>query len=202
MTAARNVLDLGWDEVHRDSEALARLPQLQRPWTGILAAARGGLIPAALLGHALDVRRIEVVSVVTYDDRRAQAPRVLGQPDLPAEGAGWLLVDDLVDSGVTARTIRALFPAVTIAVLYAKPAGEALADAFVRRVPQDTWLVFPWERTLRAATAPSPSAPAEPTGPAVSGLLPQAPVAAAPAQAGRTPASPADGSPTHGATCE
>ncbi|MBN8929896.1 MAG: hypothetical protein BGO51_07025 [Rhodospirillales bacterium 69-11] len=158
MSSPRETLDLGWDEVHRDAETLARLPALQRPWTGILAAARGGLIPAALLGHALGVRRIEVVSVSTYADRTAQEPRILGRPNLELDGDGWLLVDDLVDSGVTVRTIRALFPAVTVAVLYAKPAGEDLAHAFVRRVKQDTWIVFPWERTERAGASAGPAA--------------------------------------------
>ncbi|MBN8903402.1 MAG: alpha/beta fold hydrolase, partial [Rhodospirillales bacterium] len=88
----------------------------------------------------------------------AQEPRILGRPNLELDGDGWLLVDDLVDSGVTVRTIRALFPAVTVAVLYAKPAGEDLAHAFVRRVKQDTWIVFPWERTERAGASAGPAA--------------------------------------------
>ena len=56
-----------------------------------------------------------------------------------------LRIDDLVDSGVTARLVRSLLPRAHFACLYAKPAGKPVADSFVVEVPQDTWILFPWD---------------------------------------------------------
>ena len=66
--------------------------------------------------------------------------------DLAAgDGAGFLIVDDLVDSGVTAGVVRDLLPRAHFACLYAKPAGQRLADTWVVEVPQETWILFPWD---------------------------------------------------------
>ena len=56
------------------------------------------------------------------------------------------MVNDLVDTGVTARLIRDLLPKVYIATVYAKPIGRNDIDTFVTIVSQDTWIVFPWEQ--------------------------------------------------------
>jgi xanthine phosphoribosyltransferase len=60
-------------------------------------------------------------------------------------GEGWLLVDDLVDTGATARVVRELVPNAHLATVYAKPAGRPLVDTFVTEVSQDTWILFPWD---------------------------------------------------------
>ncbi len=41
--------------------------------------------------------------------------------------------------------MRDLLPRAHFACLYAKPAGKAVADTFVVEVPQDTWVLFPWD---------------------------------------------------------
>ena len=61
------------------------------------------------------------------------------------DGAGFLIVDDLVDSGTTARVVRALLPKAHFACVYAKPAGRPTVDSFVTEVSQDTWILFPWD---------------------------------------------------------
>ena len=137
---------LSWDDIQRDADSLAAQDRVRRQWSGILAIARGGMIPATLLAHRLDVRRIDMISVVTYDDRSIGAPEIMIRPRIEGSGADWLVVDDLVDTGTTMRIVRAMYPGITAAVLYTKPKGHALADAFVRSVPQDTWVLFPWDK--------------------------------------------------------
>jgi xanthine phosphoribosyltransferase len=134
-----------WDQLHRDARALAwRLMQLQ-PLEGIVAVARGGLIPAAIIARELDVRLIESVSVVTYDEETMGESRVIKPPTTAGDGTGFLIVDDLVDTGTTARAVRRLLPRAHFACVYAKPAGREMVDTFITEVSQDTWILFPWD---------------------------------------------------------
>ncbi len=59
------------------------------------------------------------------------------------------MVDDLVDTGATARLIRKLLPKACFATVYAKPAGKPMVDAYVTEVRQDTWILFPWDSDIR-----------------------------------------------------
>jgi xanthine phosphoribosyltransferase len=61
------------------------------------------------------------------------------------DGEGWLLLDDLVDTGRTAKVVREMVPKAHFATVYAKPAGRPLVDTFITEVSQDTWILFPWD---------------------------------------------------------
>ncbi|MBR0668899.1 xanthine phosphoribosyltransferase [Roseomonas hellenica] len=134
-----------WDQLHRDAKALAWRLLDRGPWSGIVAITRGGLIPAAVVARELDCRLIETVSIVTYDEEAKGAPRVVKTPAAAGDGSGWLVVDDLVDTGTTARVVRALLPKAHFATVYAKPAGKPLVETFITEVSQDTWILFPWD---------------------------------------------------------
>ena len=60
-----------------------------------------------------------------------------------------LIIDDLVDTGSTARIVRKMLPEAYFATVYAKPAGKPLVDAYVTEVSQDTWILFPWDSESR-----------------------------------------------------
>ena len=115
------------------------------PWRGIVAVTRGGMVPAAIVATALGCRLVETVSVAGYDEEARCDPVVLKAPAAAGDGAGFLVVDDLVDQGATARLVRQLLPRAHFACLYAKPAAQAAADSFVSAVDQDTWILFPWD---------------------------------------------------------
>lgn len=142
---APNYATVTWDQLHRDARALAAALMPLGPWRGIVAVSRGGLIPAAIVARELECRLVESISVVAYQDENRGEPVVLKPPTAAGDGEGFLIVDDLVDSGVTARVVRALLPRAHFACLYAKPAGRPLADSWVAEVPQDTWVLFPWD---------------------------------------------------------
>ena len=144
MTAPR-YYTVGWDQLHRDSKALAWRLLEHGGFRGVCAITRGGLIPAAIVARELECRVVETVSVVTYEDERRDAPRVVKLPTAAGDGTGWLVVDDLVDTGTTVRVVRSLLPGAHFATVYAKPAGKPLVDTFITEVSQDTWILFPWD---------------------------------------------------------
>lgn len=141
---------LTWDELHRDTRALARqLLGSGQKWQGLIAIARGGLVPAAILARELDLRLVETLCIASYAHDVQTAPQILNT--VSGDGAGWLLVDDLVDSGVTARLARELLPRAALATVYAKPQGKSAADYWQREFAQDTWIHFPWDIEYRYA---------------------------------------------------
>jgi xanthine phosphoribosyltransferase len=138
-------LPISWDDVQRDAGLLARMLAGTGTWHGIVAVARGGLVPAALVARALGIRRLETVSAIAYHGETLGSPELLKFPTAAGDGAGWLIVDDLVDTGSTMRIVRTILPKAHVAVLYAKPIGRPLADSFVQEFPQESWIDFPWE---------------------------------------------------------
>ena len=134
---------ISWEQLHRDSKALAwRLVEMQ-PWTGIVAITRGGLVPASIIARELEIRLVDTVCISSYDYQQQGEIRVLKSPVIDSDGL--LLIDDLVDTGQTARIVKDLMPEAHFATVYAKPAGRPLVDTFITEVSQDTWILFPWD---------------------------------------------------------
>ena len=138
---------ISWEQLHRDSKALAwRLVELQS-WQGIVAITRGGLVPASIIARELEIRLVDTICISSYDFQRQGETKVLKSPETDSEG--WLLIDDLVDTGNTARIVRRHLPRAHFATVYAKPAGRPAVDTFVTEVSQDTWILFPWDTESR-----------------------------------------------------
>jgi len=142
---AQHYFTVTWDQLHRDARALAWRLIERGPFEGIVAITRGGLIPAAIIARELDIRLIESVCVVTYDEEEMGQPRITKAAPAAGDGTGFLIIDDLVDTGSTARCVRALLPKAHFATVYAKPAGRELVDTFITEVSQNTWILFPWD---------------------------------------------------------
>ncbi|RDL44114.1 xanthine phosphoribosyltransferase [Marinomonas piezotolerans] len=148
---------VSWQELHRDARALSWRLLEQGPWKGIIAITRGGLVPAAILCREMDIRLIDTICVVSYDSAE-QGGTANQQGDLrilkgvEGDGEGYILIDDLVDTGKTAREIRKLLPKAHFATVYAKPAGKPLVDTFITEVSQDTWIRFPWDMEYTFST--------------------------------------------------
>ncbi|MBC8442140.1 MAG: xanthine phosphoribosyltransferase [Deltaproteobacteria bacterium] len=135
---------ISWEQLHRDSKALSwRLHDRENPWKGIVAITRGGLVPAAIIARELGIHYIDTVCITSYDWKSQGETKVLK----PVEGSGedLLIIDDLVDTGATAKVVRNMLPDAYFATVYAKPAGKPLVDAYVTEVSQDTWILFPWD---------------------------------------------------------
>ncbi len=147
---------VSWDQFHRDARALAWRLADKGPFEAIVCIARGGLVPAAIVARELDLRLVETVCVASYHDYKDQGElAVLKTIAASVEaigggrGKGVLLVDDLTDTGKTARIVRGILPEAHFATVYAKPLGAPLCDTFVTEVSQDTWIYFPWDLDLQ-----------------------------------------------------
>lgn len=146
---------VSWDQFHRDARALAwRLAGIGS-WKAIVCITRGGLVPTAIVARELNIRVIETVGVASYHEYQTQGEtEVIKQvnPDIVALGGGdgeaVLIVDDLVDTGKTARIVRGILPKAHFATVYAKPMGRPMVDTFITEVSQDTWIYFPWDTGL------------------------------------------------------
>ncbi|HLV84011.1 MULTISPECIES: xanthine phosphoribosyltransferase [Devosia] len=139
-----------WDQFHRDSRALAWRLATMGPFDAVVAIARGGLVPAAIVARELNIRTVETVAVKSYDHQNKGGIQVLKEisqsvRDLAVSGAKVLIVDDLVDTGSTARVVREMLPNAHFATVYAKPKGREMVDTFITEVSQDTWIFFPWD---------------------------------------------------------
>ncbi len=144
---------VSWDQFHRDARALAWRLSAAGPFRAVVAITRGGLVPAAIVARELGIRVIESVCVASYDyDKQGEisvlkpvSNDIIGTD----KGAGVLIVDDLVDTGATAKLVREMMPKAHFATVYAKPQGRPLVDTFVTEVSQDTWIYLPWDMGLQ-----------------------------------------------------
>jgi xanthine phosphoribosyltransferase len=146
---------VSWDQFHRDARALAWRLAEEGPFAAIVCITRGGLVPAAIVARELNIRVIETFCVTSYAGPNqptalrvlkgvAEAVRKLGGEG----GEGLLVIDDLTDTGQTAKVMRETLPKAHFAAVYAKPKGRPMVDTFVTEVSQDTWIHFPWDTGL------------------------------------------------------
>ena len=146
---------ISWPELHRDARYLSRVLHEMGEWKGIIAITRGGLVPAALVARELDIRLIDTVCIVSYGSGGTGGAAEQHQGELrwlksvEGDGDGWLLIDDLVDTGRTAQAVRERLPRAHFATLYAKPQGRPIVDTFVKEFKQEKWIYFPWDIDYR-----------------------------------------------------
>ena len=122
----------------------------------VLCLARGGLRPGDLFSRIFDVP-LAILSTSSY---REEAGKVQGVLDIARHitmtkgtlSGKVLLLDDLVDSGVTLEKVRqhltAHFPVVTevrSAVIWYKACSSVKPDYFVQHLPNNPWIHQPME---------------------------------------------------------
>ena len=152
---AQKAFPVSWDQFHRDCRALAWRLNGSGPFEAIVCVTRGGLVPAAIVSRELEIRLIETVCVASYHEYKTQGSLSVLKTVADSivrigsgGGKGVLIVDDLVDTGKTAKVVRELLPGAHFATVYAKPMGRPLVDTFITEVSQDTWIYFPWDTGL------------------------------------------------------
>src|SRR4026207_222494 len=101
------IFPVSWDQFHRDSRALAWRLSGAGPFEAIVCITRGGLVPAAIVGRELGMRASGAgrgAGAASGQPRQADvkilkavAASVIAHGG--GEGAGVLIVDDLVDTG-------------------------------------------------------------------------------------------------------
>jgi xanthine phosphoribosyltransferase len=145
---------ISWPELHRDARYLSAQLHERGGWSGIIAITRGGLVPAALVARELEIRLIDTVCLASYgldsaDGAEQQQTAVRVLKGVAGDGEGYLMIDDLVDTGRTAQVVRQMLPKAHFATLYAKPSGRPFVDTCVKEFKQNKWIYFPWDIDYR-----------------------------------------------------
>jgi xanthine phosphoribosyltransferase len=63
-------------------------------------------------------------------------------------GRGVLVIEELTDTGRTAKIVRDILPNAPFRHRLRQPPGRPVVDTFVTEVSQDTWIYFPWDMGL------------------------------------------------------
>lgn len=155
---ASSDLWVDWDTYHDAIERLALLVH-ESEWSfdQVLCLARGGLRPGDVFSRIFDVP-LAILSTSSY---RADAGKAQGKLDIAAHitmtkgtlGGKVLLIDDLVDSGVTLeqvqRHLAERFPAVSeirTAVIWYKACSSVKPDFYLDYLPDNPWIHQPFEQ--------------------------------------------------------
>ena len=114
-----NKIYLSWDDITRDVQILCEKIFMDYPnIDSVMGLPRGGMIPAVLISHELDL------------------------PFVLHPGKNTLVVDDINDTGHTLSKA----PGAYWAVLHNKPTSK-FKDCIYAKEVGDEWLVYPWENT-------------------------------------------------------
>jgi len=125
---------ISWAEFTEACDKLAtRLRHDNRigPSTPVIAVARGGLIPTAIITYNLGLRY-----VISGFDFISSNRGIYPEP--------FLVIDDICDTGRTFQTMSRVFPNAVYVAPFVKPQGKEFCTHWVEEVPQDQWVVFPW----------------------------------------------------------
>jgi xanthine phosphoribosyltransferase len=149
MSLPDKAFPVSWEQFHRDCRALAWRLGANSEFKTLVCITRGGLVPSAIIARELNLRMIETICIQSYanytEQSKLEVIKNVSPEILATQGEGVLLIDDLVDTGSTARVVREILPKAHFATVYAKPKGKPLVDTFVTEVSQDTWIYFPWD---------------------------------------------------------
>jgi len=148
---------VSWEAIHRNTKALAWKLLDKGPdggkWKGIIAITRGGMVPACIMARELEILTIETFCITSYDVKNQSETKILKNPDFVTnEGEGWLVIDDLVDTGSTFELARKTLPKAHYACIYVKPKGAKQTDTYITEFTQDTWVHFPWDMEIQYVT--------------------------------------------------
>jgi hypothetical protein len=116
---------LTWDDINSLVDKLANeVSQAPVPPLYITGLPRGGLIPAVMLSHKLDIPYVNISLI-----------RALPRVDV-------LVVDDIADSGETLLQYKGY----QTGVLHYKMQSEHIPTYYTEETPNEAWIVYPWER--------------------------------------------------------
>ncbi|OOC08160.1 phosphoribosyltransferase [Amycolatopsis azurea] len=148
---------LSWSDIERCVDNLVAALVANEAPEVLIAIARGGMVPAALLSHRLGVRDVRILQAQVTRGDSIDADRLsrvvvpdAGQPgDLT--GKSVLVVDDITTTGETLMAVVDVVRAqgcsmVNAAVCVVRPDFELEIEFdLVAGCSLDGWIVFPWE---------------------------------------------------------
>jgi xanthine phosphoribosyltransferase len=132
--------EVSWREIDKLVNTLAEQVK-GKGYDRIIGVARGGCVPAVMLSNRLDISYEQIV----WQTRDGKNQEVQKLREMRDAGGKTLIVDDLIDSGLTVTQLKSIAPHFDVAVLYAKT-DTKLVDYVAKPMYDDArWLAFPWE---------------------------------------------------------
>ena len=127
----KNKTFISWSEIDKLLDDIERqIKESGEKFEMIAGVTRGGLIPAVMLSHRLD---LPMMAITTED---AILPISLAKKTL--------IVDEIYDTGKTIKGLKQVNPMTQFAVLYHNVGLDQL-EFYGKKMRLDNWLVFPWE---------------------------------------------------------
>lgn len=136
-----------WRHIEKACNYFAREVIKHQPVDAIVGLTRGGLIPATLISHILDLPMVPV----NYSAKNGRGDNRNHNNMLPyVEGKSILIVDDICDSGKTLDDVDHHYNEhgydVFTAAIYYKHGAAMKPTFYWQKIPEDApWIVMPWE---------------------------------------------------------
>lgn len=139
-----------WSQIEKGTTSLCLKVADNFTWrpTIIFGLARGGLVPAVIMSHMLDVKMLPI----SYSSKKGKGEYKQYDNSLPMfdQTRNILLVDDICDTGYTMREVHDHYVgqghSVVTAALYYKEGAAITPDHVWQKIPHDAdWIEFPWE---------------------------------------------------------
>jgi hypoxanthine phosphoribosyltransferase len=122
MVDTKSKIYLSWDDIERLTNLLSvKIKMKHFQIDSIMGLPRGGLVPAVILSHKLNLPLVQKISQNT------------------------LIVDDICDSGNTFVKIYKKQPHLRFACLHFKPHTSIFNPTVYSQEVGDDWIVYPWE---------------------------------------------------------
>jgi len=139
---SKAVVNYSWNNIEELIHSIRREVSVYKP-THIVGVARGGLIPAVMLSHMLNIP-METLGISFRDNKVTHHTKFK-----PIKKAKYLIVDDINDSGTTFKVISDVFRDKRLdfktAAIINKKSSHFSVDFFGEMFYYDDWINFPWE---------------------------------------------------------
>ena len=143
MSESKAVILYPWFKIDELVKEIANKASSYKP-THIVGIARGGLVPAVMLSHQLNLP-METLGVSFRDNKATHHTKFK-----PIKDARYLIVDDINDSGTTFKVVTDIFKNRRLnhrtAALINKEKSDFNVDFYGEMFYHDDWINFPWEK--------------------------------------------------------
>jgi len=133
---------ISWSEFHKEARKLADKLKSKK-WIGIIAVARGGLIPASIIARELNIRTLDIICPSQYDGdiEIIKRPTIQDSSDL-------LIVDEFVNTGLTYRKVREVLPKAFYSSVYVTEVSKNTINLYSKELKNEDLNLFPWDTKL------------------------------------------------------
>jgi len=141
---------ISWEAAVELSMRLSKLVLSEYSPDCIIAISRGGLVTARIISDFSGVEDVYSIKASLWGvGGRVSDDVVIRDTKLPISGLKVLIVDDVVDTGLTlSRVVDYVYrfsPSdVRTAVLHVKPTSRYVPNYYVDKLSEWVWVIYPW----------------------------------------------------------